>query len=642
MAIKLFEIGYLIALKGVAAFHSAMASVTGDFEKVNEAVKSTQAMREFSANLGMMGGAAVAAGGAASAALYSVLKPAMESKAEWSRVQESMNDGAATMKNLNEARETAEKIVSASVISETQLGEAYYVARSNMMSHAEALDAISAANDLVIATTRNAADAQAQMAPTTRTLTTMHQLFGMSARQAADQMAALQTRYAELDISEVTYGLQYAQPVTKQTGMGVSQMEAALAMLSVGGLHGQDAGTAFREMIAKFTTDSKLQQFVRVNKQGGFDLAASLDALKQAMAGLSPLQQAMALKGFGFNLRDVTGVNILLGKIGELRAATTDLDHSQGDAAKLSTTRMSAADEQWAELLNNLDLLRTAIGENLLPIVNRWIPKLISGLQSMHTWVEKNRGTVTTLLKVMAGFAAIMIPLGAIAVLFAGLSFVVSYVPGMTALVGVIRGAGIATKVWTATQWLLNAAMDANPVGLVIIGIAALIGVVYELYKHSDMVKTFVMKMIPEAFHWGGNQLKSFAAGIASAVMYPVHEVEKLAGKMGRFLIGHSPVPEGPLHDLNLSKTIAMTLQPMPVLAAIRRTAAAMAIAGPMMLGGAGSAGAGLAGVTINYSVTINGGSADEWVRSAKRHADELVRIIDEKMSRRERRSYRD
>ncbi|HLW71354.1 MAG TPA: phage tail tape measure protein [Candidatus Binataceae bacterium] len=640
MAVKLFELGYVIALKGLAAFHSGMASVTRDFEKINEAVKSTQAMREFSANLGMMGGAALAAGGAAAGALYSVLKPAIESQAEWSRVQEAMNDGAATMKNLNEARETAKKIAAESVISETQLGEAYYVARSNMMSHAEALDAVAAANDLVIATTRNAADAQAQMAPTTRTLTTMHQLFGMSARQAADQMAALQTRYAELDISEVTYGLQYAQPVTKQTGMGVSQMEAALAMLSVGGLHGQEAGTAFREMIAKFTTDSKLQQFVRTNKQGGFDLAASLDALKSAMAGLSPLQQGMALKGFGFNLRDVTGVNILLGKVSELRAATADLDHSQGDAAKLAAIRMSAVDEQWAKLFNNLDLLRTAIGENLLPIVNRWIPKLISGLQSMHTWVEQNRGTVTMLLKVMAGFAAVTIPLGTIAVLFAGLSFITSYVPGMTALVGVIGRAGIATKVWTAAQWLLNAAMDANPIGLAIIGVAVLIGIVYELYKHWDMVKTFVTKMIPEAFHWGVNLLKSFASGIASAVMYPIHEVEKLAGRMGRFLIGHSPPPEGPLHELNLSKTIGSTLQPMAVLTSMRRLAAATAIAGPMLLGGAGSAGAAPAGITINYSVKINGGSPDEWARSAKRHADELMRIIGREMERRDRRSF--
>jgi phage-related protein len=45
--------------------------------------------------------------------------------------------------------------------------------------------------------------------------------------------------------------------------------------------------------------------------------------------------------------------------------------------------------------------------------------------------------------------------------------------------------AAAATKVWTAVQWLLNIAMDANPIGLIIIGIAALALGIYELSKHS-------------------------------------------------------------------------------------------------------------------------------------------------------------
>jgi hypothetical protein len=312
----------------------------------------------------------------------------------------------------------------------------------------------------------------------------------------------------------VTYGLQHAQPVAKQTGIAVPQMEAALAMLSVGGLHGQEAGTAFRETISKLTTDSKLQQFLRTNAQGGLDLAATLDVIKARLAGLSTLQKAAALKDMGFNLRDITGVNILIDKTQELRAATTDLDHSQGDAAKLAAMRMSAADEQWAKLLNNLDLLKEAVGTNLLPMVNEWIPKLITGLHSAHDWVEKNKNKVTMLLKIMAGFAAIMIPLGAIAVLFAGLGFVVSYVPGMTALVGLIKGAGIATKAWAAAQWLFNAAMAANPAVLIIGAIVVAVAIAaYEIYTHWDAVKNFFLKTIPDAFHWGSVLSKASRRG---------------------------------------------------------------------------------------------------------------------------------
>jgi len=40
------------------------------------------------------------------------------------------------------------------------------------------------------------------------------------------------------------------------------------------------------------------------------------------------------------------------------------------------------------------------------------------------------------------------------------------------------KAAAAASAVWTGAQWLLNAAMDANPIGLVVLAIVALIGVI--------------------------------------------------------------------------------------------------------------------------------------------------------------------
>lgn len=47
----------------------------------------------------------------------------------------------------------------------------------------------------------------------------------------------------------------------------------------------------------------------------------------------------------------------------------------------------------------------------------------------------------------------------------------------------------IATKAWTAAQWLFNAALNANPIGLVILGIAGLIAIGVLLYQNWDKVK---------------------------------------------------------------------------------------------------------------------------------------------------------
>lgn len=50
-------------------------------------------------------------------------------------------------------------------------------------------------------------------------------------------------------------------------------------------------------------------------------------------------------------------------------------------------------------------------------------------------------------------------------------------------------GVTTAAKVFTAAQWLLNAAMNANPVGLVVAAIAALIAIIILCVKHWDDIK---------------------------------------------------------------------------------------------------------------------------------------------------------
>lgn len=60
----------------------------------------------------------------------------------------------------------------------------------------------------------------------------------------------------------------------------------------------------------------------------------------------------------------------------------------------------------------------------------------------------------------------------------------------------VLQGAQLAvaaaTKIWTALQWLFNAAMDANPIGLVVVAIAALAAGVVYAYTHFKVFRDIV------------------------------------------------------------------------------------------------------------------------------------------------------
>jgi hypothetical protein len=65
----------------------------------------------------------------------------------------------------------------------------------------------------------------------------------------------------------------------------------------------------------------------------------------------------------------------------------------------------------------------------------------------------------------------------------------------MAAAQGVVRA---ATAVWTAAQWLLNAALNANPIGLIILAITALVAGVIWAYKNVGWFRDAV----DAAFRW--------------------------------------------------------------------------------------------------------------------------------------------
>ena len=76
------------------------------------------------------------------------------------------------------------------------------------------------------------------------------------------------------------------------------------------------------------------------------------------------------------------------------------------------------------------------------------------------------------------------------------------------------KEAGLATRIWTGIQWVWNAAMTANPVGVVIMGIAALIAIGYGLYQNWDTISSFAATM------WeGGRQaIADFCGTISNKV----------------------------------------------------------------------------------------------------------------------------
>jgi len=91
----------------------------------------------------------------------------------------------------------------------------------------------------------------------------------------------------------------------------------------------------------------------------------------------------------------------------------------------------------------------------------------------------------------------------------------------------------VASKAAAAAQWLWNAAMSANPIGLIIVGVAALIAGIVLLVKHWDVVSAAVK----DAFSWFQNLLGK-APDWLLALIFPIGLVIKHFDKVKAVAIG--------------------------------------------------------------------------------------------------------
>jgi tape measure domain-containing protein len=126
-----------------------------------------------------------------------------------------------------------------------------------------------------------------------------------------------------------------------------------------------------------------------------------------------------------------------------------------------------------------VNLTFAAIGQEMLPVLKELALSVTGTMTSILKWVQANKELIGSSFKTFVSvisFVAKTIWFLRYVILAAAAGYTVFK---------------IAVAMLTAAQWLLNIAMNANPIGAVILGIVALIAAGVLLYKNWDAVKTF-------------------------------------------------------------------------------------------------------------------------------------------------------
>src|SRR5690606_29847152 len=132
--------------------------------------------------------------------------------------------------------------------------------------------------------------------------------------------------------------------------------------------------------------------------------------------------------------------------------------------------------DSWQEKLQKLKNQGLVAVE---PLASALFDKLSSGvdiLKSVVEWGQRNTGVVKGLGIALGVVAGTILAVNAGLKIYRGVQIA-------------IRAATIA---WTAVQWLLNVALSANPIGIIIVAVAALVAGIILLWKNSETFRNIV------------------------------------------------------------------------------------------------------------------------------------------------------
>lgn len=276
--------------------------------------------------------------------------------------------------------------------------------------------------------------------------------FGLGA-EAADRVInvlAAGSKYGAAEIEDLTQSFKVVGAAASAMGLDVESTAGALEILSQANLKGSEAGTALRNIILKLNTELGIDL-------GKTSLGTALEALKPKLSDATYLSKV-------FGMENIAAAQFLIQNASAVDEMTAQLTGT-AVAEEQAAVRTATTAQRMQELRASVDNIKIGFTEML-------------GSMAPYTALAMENADAIALMGTMMKSA------------YSGmttLNQVVVKLTGSTILQNVAtKAASAATAVWTGVQKVLNLVLTANPIGLVIAAIGALVAGVIYAYNHFE------------------------------------------------------------------------------------------------------------------------------------------------------------
>lgn len=365
-----------------------------------------------------------------------------------------------------------------------------------------------------------------------RDMTEVLASYGSAAGKSGDQIVSLTQGIARL-----TGSTKVTASLFKRTFSQVPELQKAIIKAS-----GMSTDAFNKQLAAGKITGSQLQGYmVKAAKTSGKAWSEFGDTTKGKMAAIqgtyTNLKVAFAKPLVAGVEKAIDGISEKKGALDNVKKSLTDLVGTLGKktgqyvgnvisflaknekpiektGGAIASIVGSLAKGVWSAIAGTLKL----IGGH-----SKDASKGMNGVASATAAIAKHKGAIETLGKAIVTYFAIS-KLAGIGKAFLGIA------GGIGKTIGFIRSLSTAQRLAakasgeeTAAQWLLNAAMDANPIGIAVVAIGALTAGLVLAYKHIKPFREWVNKAFKSVVNfgkgiakWGSNVGKSVGRALGN------------------------------------------------------------------------------------------------------------------------------
>ena len=319
-----------------------------------------------------------------------------------------------------------------------------------------------------------------------------------------DQMAKASST-TNTSVSQLGEAILTVGGTAKSMKGGTEELSAVLGVLADNGIKGAEGGTHLRNMILSLSspTDNASVALDKLgislyDAQGNMrSLSDVFQDLNKSMEGMTDEQKTNTIATI-FNKTDIKAVNALLGTNAEKWDKVYGaIDNAAGAAQQMADTQLDNLEGDVVKFQSALEGAQIAISDSLSPTLREFVQMGTEGLSKFTEWIDSSDALNEAIELIGEGLAS---------VIDYGVQFTEWLASGsdgadafMAALTGIAVAAGAyqvammavqgVTNLVAGAQAALNAVMAANPIGIVVVAIAALVAALIYLYNNNETVR---------------------------------------------------------------------------------------------------------------------------------------------------------